>query len=76
MIEETAETTRSAVWFVHSSSGEPIGQLYRSRDEAIPEVGARVSDGAGWTEGEVVSWTELRSACVMRRFRVIVKTTA
>ena len=74
MTEEPPETSRSAVWFIHSTSGEPLGQVYKSRDEAVPEVGARVSDGTDWTEGEVVSWTELQSACAMRRFRVVIKT--
>ena len=67
------ETSRAAVWFVHSTSGEPMGQVYRAGKEAVPDVGARVSDGGAWSDGEVVSWTELRSACEMRRFRVVIR---
>ncbi|MCH8207099.1 MAG: hypothetical protein IH956_08850 [Chloroflexi bacterium] len=73
MSEKQGEASRAAVWFVHSTSGEPMGQVYRAGEEAVPDVGARVSNGGAWSDGEVVSWTELRSACEMRRFRVVIR---
>ena len=68
MRRETGESRTGAVWFLHSTSGEPLGQLSRGGAETVPEAGLRLA------QGEVVSWTELRSSCAMRRFRVVVRT--
>ena len=61
-----------AVWFLFSDKGEPLGQVYRSGDEAIPEVGATIDAVAGLKAARVVEFQELRATCAIRRFRVVV----
>ena len=68
-----SSATRVAVWFLYSTSGEPLGQLFRAREEAVPRVAASLADGATWKSATVVDWTELASACEMRRFRVAIR---
>lgn len=62
-----------AVWYLHSEDGAPIGQKYRRASEAVPSVGARVDDVAGWGTVVVVSFEELAATCAMRRYRVVVR---
>jgi len=47
-----------------------MGRIYRSSE---PEIAARIEDGPGFASAEVVSFTELRATCAMRRFKVIVR---
>ena len=61
------------VWFLYSEDDEPLGQVYRREEQAIPAVGARITNGAKWKSVEVLSFTELASTCAMRRFRVVVR---
>ena len=63
------------LWFLYTEGGEPLGQVYRSGEEAVPSVGARLDDGALWKSVEVVEFSELRATCSMRRFRVVVRVT-
>ena len=60
----------TTVWFLYSEDDVPLGSIYRS---CHPEVGVRIEDGAGFTAADVVSFTELRTTCAMRRFRVVVR---
>ena len=62
-----------AVWFLYSEEGEPLGQVYRAKDEAAPAVGDRLTGAAAWASAEVVEFTELSPTCAMRRFRVVVR---
>ena len=64
-------TTVAATWFLKSEAGQPLGQVYRADGEAAPEAGSRVED-----LGQVASFKELGPTCGMRRFEVIIKTTA
>ncbi len=61
------------VWFLYSEDGEPLGQVYRHGEEAIPTEGVRITNGARWKSAEVLSFSELTSTCAMRRFRVVVR---
>ena len=67
---------RAGVWFLFGEDDEPMGRMYRVEGEAVPVVGARIADGAGWKTAEVVGFAELPSACAMRRFRVVVRVAA
>ena len=61
------------LWFLYSECGEPLGQEYRSGEEAVPSVGARLDNSARWKSAEVVEFSELRATCSMRRFRVVMR---
>ena len=68
---------RDSHWFhvrdVYAEDGEPLGQVYRSGEGAVPSVGARLDDDARWKSAEVVEFSELRATCSMRRFRVVLR---
>ena len=49
---------------------KPLGSIYRS---SLPEVGAQIEERPGSAAVQVVSFTELRATCAMRRFRVVVR---
>ncbi|MCH7745888.1 MAG: hypothetical protein IIC84_07445 [Chloroflexi bacterium] len=70
---EQQEATMPTVWFLYSEDGEPLGQVYRRGEEAIPVEGVRITNGAKWKSAEVLSFSELTSTCAMRRFRVVVR---
>ena len=61
------------LWFFYSEGGEPLGQVYRSGEGAVPSVGSRLDNVARWKSAEVVEFSELRATCSMRRFRVVVR---
>ena len=65
--ETCLPTTR---WYLYSENDEPLGSVYRS---ALPEAGARIEDRPEFTAAQVVSFTELRATCAMRRFKVVVR---
>ena len=73
MTEQDRKQTESAAWFLKSEDGEPLGQLYRSGDCAVPTTGQVLTDGASWQRAVVVQFHELRSSCLVRRFEVIVR---
>ena len=60
----------TTTWFLYSEDDVPLRRIYRSR---VPQVEARVEDGPGFASAEVVSFTELRATCAMRRFKVVVR---
>lgn len=66
----------AAVWFLYAEAGQPLGQVYRSREEAVPAPGARLANGPSWRSVEVVRFIELASTCALRRFRVVVRVLA
>ena len=59
-------TTR---WFMASESGKPLGQTHGPEPSAGGIV-AGPGELAGWV---IVSVTELRATCAVRRFRVVVR---
>ena len=68
MAELRRSVSPSAAWFLYSESGEPMGRVYRqTEDEAEPAPGER------FRMLEVVSFEALSSACILRRFRVVVR---
>ena len=73
MAEPQRRVRPVAVWFLYSEADEPLGQLYRDSEGAVPTAGTSLSDGTTWERAEVVSFLELRSACEIRRFRVIIR---
>ena len=60
----------TTTWYLFSEDDEPLGQIGRA---GVPEVDARVEGGQRFEIAEVVSFTELRVTCAMRRFRVVVR---
>ena len=63
----------TAQWFLYSEGGSPLGSVYRGGEQAVPSVGASLDDIAGWSWAEVVGFHELRPACSMRRFKVLLR---
>ena len=59
----------TTVWFLVSEDGDPLGQTYAPAPEVGQEV-RRPEAVAGWV---VVTLEELRAACAMRRFRVVIR---
>ncbi len=60
----------TTAWYLFSEEDEPLGQIYRA---GLPEVDAQIEGGQGFETAQVVSFTELRATCAMRRFRVVVR---
>ncbi|MEE3004480.1 MAG: hypothetical protein VX638_03390 [Chloroflexota bacterium] len=60
----------TTTWFLYLEDDMPLGRVYRSSD---PRAEAQIEDGPGFASAEVVSCTELRATCAMRRFKVIVR---
>ena len=51
-----------------------MGRVYRqTEDEAVPTASEQVANVPGRGPLEVVSFEELSSACILRRFRVVVR---
>lgn len=61
----------TTTWFLYSEADDaPLGIIRR---KSLPEVGARIEERPGIPAAEVVSFTELRATCAMRRFKVVVR---
>jgi len=63
----------TTTWFLYSEAEEePLGSIHR---KALPEVGAAIDEDSarGIKAGQIVSFSELRATCAMRRFRVVVR---
>ena len=60
----------TTTWFLYSEDDVPLGRVYRSSD---PQTEAQIEDSPGFASAEVVSFTELRATCSMRRFKVVVR---
>ena len=73
MAEQHETCLPTAAWFLNSEDGDPLGTVYRSGDSANPNVGDRITLRDSGKEAEVVSFTELRATCAIRRFRVVVR---
>ena len=74
MAELRRSVSPAAAWFLYSEGGEPMGRVYRqTEDEAVPTASEQVANVPGRGPLEVVSFEELSSACILRRFRVVVR---
>ena len=74
MAELRRSVSPAAAWFLYSESGEPMGRVYRQTDpEAEPTPRERFKAEHRRGTLEVVSFEELSSACILRRFRVVVR---
>ena len=62
-----------AIWYLYSEEQEPLGQVYRTRDEEVPVIGDRIDSALEGRGAEVVEFSELTATCAMRRFRVVVR---
>ena len=60
----------ATVWYLSSEDDEPLGQIYRS---GVPEVDAVIEGREQFHTARVVSFTELRATCAMRRFKVVLR---
>ena len=60
----------TTTWYLVSDEDKPLGQIHR---RGVPEIGAQILDGRRFETARVVSFTELRATCAMRRFRVVVR---
>ena len=63
----------SAVWFLVSEEGAPLGQIYCTDGRIEPSIGETLEKGRTWKRAEVLSFEELRASCGMRRFRIVVR---
>jgi len=76
-LTESSETCLpTTTWFLYSEGDEePLGSIYR---KSLPEVGVGIEEDAarGIKAAEVVSFTELRATCAMRRFKVVVRPSS
>ena len=60
----------TTTWFLYSEDDVPLGRVYM---RSAPQAEAQIEDGPGFASAEVVSFTELRATCAMRRFKVVVR---
>ena len=60
----------TTTWYLFSEDGESLGQIYR---RGVPEVDTEIQGREHFQTGRVVSFSELRATCAMRRFRVVVR---
>ena len=61
----------TTTWFLYSEAEDkPLGSIYR---KGLPEASANIEERPGIPAAEVVSFTELRATCAMRRFKVVVR---
>jgi len=60
----------ATTWFLYSEEDVPLGRVYRS---GVPQVDVQIEEGPAFAVAQVVSFTELRATCAMRRFKVVVR---
>ena len=60
----------TTTWYLFLEDVEPLGQIYRC---GVPEVNAEIQGREHFQTARVVSFTELRATCAMRRFRVVLR---
>ena len=63
----------TTTWFLYTEEDVPVGSVYR---KSLPEVGDRIEESEDFEAATVVSFTELRATCAMRRFKVVVQPLA
>ena len=74
MTDSTDTCLPTTQWFLYSEADDkPLGSIYR---KSPPEVGGRIEATGAIEASEVVSFTELRATCAMRRFKVVVRPLA
>lgn len=71
MSEQDETCLPTTTWFLYSEAEEePLGRVYR---KGVPDVGDEIEEREGIPAAQVVSFTELRATCAMRRFKVVVR---
>ncbi len=50
-----------AVWFLYSERDQPLGQVYRREEDAVPSVGARIDNGPNGKRFEAIEFGEMRA---------------
>ena len=60
----------TTTWFLYSEDDQPMGSIYR---KYLPEAGVQIDEREGFAAAQVVSFTELRATCAVRRFKVLVR---
>jgi len=60
----------ATTWFLYSEEDVPLGRVYRS---GVPQVDVQIEESPAFAVAQVVSFTELRATCAMRRFKVVVR---
>ena len=60
----------TTIWYLLSENDERLGQIYR---RGVPEIDAEIEGREQFKTARIVSFTELRATCAMRRFRVVVR---
>ena len=63
----------TAIWFLYTESGDPLGRVYRSGDDMLPSPGVLLEDAGRWGKANVIAFEELRPTCAMRRFKVFIR---
>ncbi len=63
----------TTTWFLYSEEDVPLGSVYR---KSVPEVGDDIEEREDFEAATVLSFTELRATCAMRRFKVVVQPVA
>ncbi len=63
----------TTTWFLYTEEDVPVGSVYR---KSLPEVAAEIEERQDFEAATVVSFTELRATCAMRRFKVVVRPLA
>ena len=60
----------TTIWYLFSENDERLGQIYR---RGVPKIDAIIEGRGQFQTAQVVSFSELRATCAMRRFRVVVR---
>jgi len=68
--EATETCLPTTSWFLYSEDDDPLGRIFR---KGVPEAGVQLEGGPGYPAGQIVSFTELRATCAMRRFKVVLR---
>ncbi len=63
----------TTTWFLYTEEDVPVGSVYR---KSLPEIGDSIEEREDFEAAKVVSFTELRATCAMRRFKVVVQPLA
>ena len=50
-----------AVWFLYSERDQPLSQVYRREEDAVPSVGARIDNGTNGKSLDAIEFGELRT---------------
>ncbi len=72
--QDNSVPVQTANWFLFSETGQPLCEVSRIGDGAIPTVGTHLTGNGDRKSAEVVELTGLGAACNVRRLRLVVRT--